>query len=290
MNAAPDAARRGRIDEIPDLEKFDLVKFNDSINPYGNDFISGGFREGKDYFRTAIRKWKFEGLGKVADIGCGYGRWSLFLAEVNESVVGFERNEKCVSLCRKLAAHFHLPNASFETCDVTRLSAGDAVFDGAWCFNTMQFLDRERALKEIHRTLKPGGILYLGHYNGAARVLEKFFQGFKAGGLAHATTRFALRGLRGGPFYNGPGNYASAPHMREVLETFGFELLDDPPMEIETKSGKFIPARLTDLMGDLSALAERLEGDEDFATEFAAFPELAYGLTPVNVAVRAIKR
>lgn len=289
MQAHNERSRRGRIDDVPDLKTFDLVKFHGS-NPYGNDFITGGFREGAAYFRNMIDTWKFVDRQAVADIGCGYGRWSMFLAEVNDSVVGFERNGAAIELCRKLTGYFGLDNATFTVADVSQgMPAEDASFDAAWCFNTMQFLHRGKAMREIHRILKPGGILHLGHYNGLGRILEKFFQGYKAGGLKHETTRFALQSLRGGPLFDGRGNYGSPQHMPQVLERFGFELLESPPMTVELKRTPSVPADLVEHLQDLTAFAERLEASDDLAARFAQFPELAYGSFVINVALCARK-
>jgi hypothetical protein len=153
----------------------------------------------------------------------------------------------------------------------------------------MQFVDRGKALGEINRILKPGGILHLGHYNGLGRVLEKFFQGYKAGGLKHEMTRFALQSLRGGPLFDGRGNYASVQHMPQVLERFGFRLLDDPAMTVELKRTASVPAELVEALGDPAAFAERLEVSEQLAGQFAQFSELAYGTFVINVALCAVK-
>src|SRR5262249_22780150 len=145
----------------------------------------------------------------------------------------FEWNEEAVALASKLAAHFGLDNARFQVADVTDLKADSAQFDGVWCYNTMQFVDRTKTLNEINRILKPGGKLFLGVYNGVGRVIEKFFQGYAKGGISAAATKFALRGLREGPMYDGKGNYASADVIDEVLKRHGFKRLEEPKMDVE---------------------------------------------------------
>jgi|GEM_PF-5428232 len=285
----PIGSRRGDIDRVPDLATLDLSSLNDPRDPYDNAFLAGGFREGAAYFRDAVRKWGFADLGVVADIASGYGRWSMFLAEANEGVHGFERNSAAVRLSRNIAARFGLDNAAFEVADVTALPCEDGVFDGAWCFNVMQFVDRKLTLAQMHRILRPGGRVFIGHYNGIARVLEKFLEGYRAGGLAHPTTRFALAGMKGGPFNDAIGNYGAVETMREILAGRGFALLDDPPMEVELKRKAAVPAALVEYVRDPAVLAEKMENADGLAAAFADHAELAYGSSPMNIHFCAVK-
>ena len=266
-----------------------MLKFNQGRNPYASPYIAGGFRPGKEYFRKIIADWGFVSCGKIADICSGYARWSVFLAEVNEFVCGFERNLDAITLSRRLCEYLALDNVSFEVADVTQLiSTPDGAFDGAWCFNAMQFVERDKALSEIYRILKPGGRLFVGVYNGAGRVLEKFFEGYRAGGLAHPKTRFALRGLKGGAMYNGKGNFASADVIEKVLRQFGFTPSPDREIEVQMKPRAAPTTLFTDEVRDLQSLAVRLESDAAFASKFAAHPEVAYRY-PINLHFSAIK-
>jgi hypothetical protein len=120
------------------------------------------------------------------------------------------------------------------------------------------------------------------------RALERFFQGYKAGGIRHAVTQFALQSLRGGPFYDGPANYASVEHMPLVLERFGFRLLDVPPMTVQGKGEHSAPAHFLEQLNDPVALAQRLESSEEFAAQFAEHPEITRGFAQ-NVSLSAIK-
>ena len=277
MNEHQDrTAPRGRIDEV-DLASFDVVEFNGGVNPWEPvRSVHSSFKPGPAPFRRSVREWGFDGLGSVIDLGCGYGRWSMFLAEANDRLVGLERNAAGVELCRKLAAHFALDNAEFAAGDVRDVPWPDASFDGAWCNNVVQFVDRGKLLDECRRLLEPGGSLFLGVANSTGRVLEKFFAGYAKGGLAHNTTRWALTSLRQGPLDDGRPNYTTLETIGETLERHGLELVT---CRRRDKSGRGVELQpdtpFQEELHDLPALAARLESDERLAAELARHPQLA---------------
>jgi SAM-dependent methyltransferase len=282
--------RKGRIDEIQDLGSLDLIAFNGAVNPWGNQFITGGFKPGAAYFRSMVEKWGFTGYRSVADIGSGYGRWTMFLGEVNTKVRGYERNAGAVELSSKLAEHFGLPNVRFEAADVTNLPAKDNSFDAIWCFNGLHLFPRADCLTEVRRVLKPGRPMFLGAYNGMGAMLEKFFEGYRNGGMGDFLTKYALGSIK-------DGNVAAANNFTccheegigGVLKEFGFELSDEHPIQSQRRGGVQASQMFTDEMRDIPAFVQRLEEDEAFRTEFVRHPEVAIRY-PVNVNVLAIKR
>lgn len=284
--------RRGRIDEFPDLETMDIIALNGGVNPYGpgDRFAEGGFKLGREFFRDFIEKWGFVDLEAVADVGCGFGRWSIFLAEVNKRVSGFDKNTNCVDLARKLTDHLALDNAHFRVADTSRIPASDESFGGVWCFNALSYVDCGSALREMRRILCPGGRAFLGHYYGAGLMLESFINAFGRGGLGHPAAERALNGLIEGPFFDGCGSYGSAEHMAEALDRHGFDLATAPPMYVHRTGNarREDYPRFTEL-DDVSALAKRLSNDESFAREFASHPEVVT-LYPMHLDLVAIKR
>ena len=278
---------RGRLDEVG-LAELDVVRFNDGVNPWAPvRTVESGFKPSLAKYRRLVRKWAFDGLGAVADLGCGYGKWSMFLAEVNDRLYGVERNAAGVDLCRKLAAFLELDNAEFEAADVRDVPRPDASFDGVWCNNVVQFVDRGRLLDECARLLKPGGALFLGIANSTGRVLEKFFDGYAAGGLEHATTRWALESLRRGPLFDGRPNYTTAETIGETLARHGLELSEGFEIAVRRQADGRATAFREELE-DLPALAARLARDERLARDFAAHPDLAKAF-PRHIEVRATK-
>ena len=100
----------------------------------------------------------------VLDLGCGTGRTTRPLADMGHRVTGVD----VAPLMIEKARHMH-PQIEFSVMDATRLRFCDALFDCVvFSFNGLDCLyplaERLRALREIRRVLKPGGLLvYSSH-------------------------------------------------------------------------------------------------------------------------------
>src|SRR5665213_155503 len=228
MSNADGPSRHGAVDAAGPLRAIDIVELAGGEGGWPEGYLPHGFGAETAALRQAIDRWGFGRLGRVADVGCGFGRWSPFLAEVNDEVVGYERNAKGVALGGRLADLFALTNLHFERADITALPVEAATFDGVWCCNVLQFTDRGAVLHELNRVLRSGGRLAILKYNGVGGVLETFYAGCARGGLGDHNAQFALRCLRRGPLHDGRDNYGSVETASRMLEGFGFALDEAP--------------------------------------------------------------
>ena len=99
---------------------------------------------------------------RVLDAGCGPGSISAGLAEAVApgELIGIDIEPSQVEMAANAAAQRGLSNAEFRVADVRALPFEDGSFDVVHCNGTLAFiLDVEAPLKEMKRTLKPGGIL-----------------------------------------------------------------------------------------------------------------------------------
>ncbi len=268
MADADTASRHGAIDAAGPLRAIDIVALAGGEAGWPEGYLSHGFGAETAGLRQVVERWGFARLGRVADVGCGFGRWSPFLAEVNDEVVGYDRNARGAALGAQLAALFRLTNLTFERADIGALPDEGGLFDGAWCCNVLQFTDRGAVLHELNRVLRIGGRLAILKYNGVGGVLETFFAGYARGGLGDHNAQFALRCLRRGPLHNGRDNYGSVETAAGMLEGFGFALAESPSATFRSEG-----ARETDV--DLEALATRLESDQAFRDDFVKRPAFA---------------
>lgn len=88
--------------------------------------------------------------GVILDVGCGPGTYGRRVAAPSRTVYGAD---PCLSM-------LHLLNVHFSRALVEELPFPDNVFDAAICAGALNhFYDTVAALREIHRTMKPGAPL-----------------------------------------------------------------------------------------------------------------------------------
>jgi len=101
----------------------------------------------------------------VLDIGCGAGLDSLtagHLAGPDGRVVGLDVTEAMIERARAHQARLGLANVTFQVGEAEALPFPDASFDAVISNGVFNLtLNKEKALREAHRVLKPGGRLML---------------------------------------------------------------------------------------------------------------------------------
>lgn len=100
---------------------------------------------------------------RVLDIGTGTGHTALAFALHVREVVGLDLTEEMLREARKLAQERNVDNVTFHAADVHRLPGelGES-FDLVTCRRAAHhFSDIDRALAEMARTLRPGGMLLI---------------------------------------------------------------------------------------------------------------------------------
>jgi SAM-dependent methyltransferase len=102
----------------------------------------------------------------ILDLGVGGGRTTPHLSSIAGRYVGADYAAEMIAACRK-----KFPQLQFEVLDASDLSVFPASsFDAVvMAFNTLDNVipdeSRRRALAEIHRVLKPNGILIFSSHN-----------------------------------------------------------------------------------------------------------------------------
>jgi ubiquinone/menaquinone biosynthesis C-methylase UbiE len=96
---------------------------------------------------------------RVLDVGCGSGWATRLMAEKARagSVVGIDIADEMIKLAKEESASF--PNVQFQLASAEQLSFGDGEFSHAFSMESLYYYaDMLRALREIKRVLKPGGL------------------------------------------------------------------------------------------------------------------------------------
>ncbi|MBD0325600.1 MAG: class I SAM-dependent methyltransferase [Pyrinomonadaceae bacterium] len=144
---------------------------------------------------------------RVLEIGCGLGTDGAQFAKAGAIYTGVDLTEAAVDLARRRFELFSLPG-TFRTADAENLDFADESFDLVYSHGVLHHTpDTERAVREVHRVLRPGGraVVMLYHRNSynyrvnirlfrrAGAHLLRFEPGLK---LVHRITGEPIESLR----------------------------------------------------------------------------------------------
>lgn len=96
------------------------------------------------------------------DAGCGAGTYTRFLASQSLNVTAIDYSEITTRKARDRSSG----PIAWAVADATQLPFASGSMDGALCFGVMQALSMpDRALHELRRVLRPGGVLWVDALN-----------------------------------------------------------------------------------------------------------------------------
>jgi len=102
----------------------------------------------------------------VLDLACGEGYGSALLARHAASVTGVDVSQQAIEHAKR--AYAKLRNIQFVVGSATAIPAPDAGIDVAISFETLEHIhEQDEFLAELHRVLKPDGVLLISCPNKA---------------------------------------------------------------------------------------------------------------------------
>lgn len=156
---------------------------------------------------------------KIVDLGCGTGYYLFLLSNlgVSVSLTGFDNDDRSIKEAEEMMQGKRI---KFITGDLHKISFQSQSFDKAVMSEVLEHVENdEKVLKEIHRILKPNGLLVLSvpsinypfFWDPINFVLQHFFN-------THIKSGF-FSGL-----WSGHLRLYSLPDLRKKIEKTGFKI------------------------------------------------------------------
>jgi SAM-dependent methyltransferase len=129
-----------------------------------NEWARAGKGESMERGHRPVGEQAIERMGvpadaRVLDVGCGSGWASRLLAgfAIQGSVTGIDISDEMINLARESSRVF--PQCDFEVASAEQLPFSDNEFTHVFSMESLYYYrDIPKALKEIHRVLRPGGV------------------------------------------------------------------------------------------------------------------------------------
>lgn len=134
--------------------------------PFHEEFLSNEAwrpRAGDDVAaRCGVNKAWFKGK-RILDCGCGPGRHTWAFATLGASVTAFDMSDSGLAAARAACTEF--PDVTIEKRDILEPLPYRTDYDLVWCYGVVHHTgDPRRALENITRHVRPGGLLYFMVY------------------------------------------------------------------------------------------------------------------------------
>jgi SAM-dependent methyltransferase len=192
------------------------------------DFFLRVYGTPREVYVERLRAVGFEGHGRVLDAGCGFGQWSLALAQLNDRVHACDVSWLRTAAVREIA---RAEDRHVDVCQSTidALPYASASIDAIFCYGAVFFTDYRVTFREFSRVLVPGGQLYVSA-NGLGWYLHNLLTAHKPS-RDFSPRRMALETLANTLAFNlgrfRPGRQIVIPPStaRRALDRAGFDVV-----------------------------------------------------------------
>lgn len=155
-------------------------------------------------FASFLKSANFKGL--IVDIGCGNGRDVDIFSKLGFNSLGVDISKEEVISNKK-----EFPALMFDVQDVEKLKFKEDSIDAFFMINVIHYVNKEIAIQEIFRTLKPKGYFFV-HFN--IEIVDK---------------------TRKVDYYHNPKDVLKLVSRFKIIQQKLFERVDSQPIEHKHK-------------------------------------------------------
>jgi SAM-dependent methyltransferase len=111
------------------------------------------------------------GDARIAEVGCGTGQMSLYLASADRIVVAADLSRPSLLLGAAAARRFGITHVHFVETELHRSALKSGGFDIVYSSGVLHHTPNpQAAFAELARLARPGGVVIVGVYNAIARI------------------------------------------------------------------------------------------------------------------------
>lgn len=129
-------------------------------SPNAKRFFSQVFSQDFSTYLDRLDAIGFLGLNRVLDVGCGYGQWSVVLANFSGRVDAIDTDYERVTTLQKIAVDLSIRNLSATLQSIDEIDPSDK-YDGIFCYSALYYSDFRESITRLASCLAPGGLLYI---------------------------------------------------------------------------------------------------------------------------------
>jgi SAM-dependent methyltransferase len=203
---------------------------------------------------------QLDGTGRLLDVGCGPGSFTLLLAPLFAEAVGVDPDAAMLAEAEREAERRDIDNAVWVQLRAEQLPGGLGTFRVATFAQSFHWMDRERVVAAVRGMLEPGGAWV--HVNATTHEGVGGGEGLPAPQPPRDAIRELVRAYLGDARRAGAGSLPAGPPSGEedVLRAAGFPL----PRRVDVAGGGVFERSEDDVVASiftLSSAAPHLFGD-----------------------------
>lgn len=113
-------------------------------------------------FKESVKRFKKAGYKRILDIGCGYGKHSIYLSENGFNLTSIDINKQSIEWLKGYIDRKSISNINLIQSDINDIPFEDNYFDGIICSSVIHHQNLKQiknSIAEIYRVLKQNGCI-----------------------------------------------------------------------------------------------------------------------------------